>query len=844
MILLKFDKYISMIIFGFILVGGRANSFEFDANMLSDLGAGEVDLSAFSGQDDQISGLYIVDVKVNSQIVIRNQDVEFYHENNNSQVCFSRQLIEKLPLKNSVAKTLLSRMNHSTDLASCFDFQSLDNSVDVEFYSENQILEITIPQVFLMPIDPRWVSPSERENGISGVVVDYTHLYTYQKSKGFKSDSTFRSNGVIGANIGALRIRSNYQYSSKTYGGDKFQWNERYAFMDISSLNAKIYAGEIYTRSAIFNSVRIKGISLYSDEAMMPSYLKGYAPQITGVANSNAIVTIMQHGGVISSTQVSAGPFAISDLPSHISGAVDVRVEESSGGIRTYQVDVAQVPFLTRKGDLRYSMNMGKLDPLIYRGYGNQGVKVNDSLFSGDISYGISNNVSFFGGAIFTTNGDYVAINTGVGVNLGILGAFSADLTQSKSRDSIGDEKKGQSYRFNYAKKLGDYTNISLVGYRFSSRNYRSITNHAAIKAQGREGQWELEKNRLTATVSQVLPFIDSSVSLSMTKGSYWNQKSISNYNVGISKTIRSGLLTSSNVLFSVAKNTYSNDRKEVLYSLYLTIPLGSDYSQRVQYSTSYRDQSRDISQQAIYYDDSILGGRGSLGINANSKRDFSGSIDYSLNANYDRGIAFGDINTSVSYSDRHKNISTSLDGSITITKHGIATHEKVSTNSARLIADVGAPGASFNGGNGRGMHTSNIFGLSGINNIPGYTYNTYLIDNDNLPDNIEIQDGVINIALSEGAIGYRSLGAITGEKALSIISLPDGSHPPFGATVYRENGENSEVAMVAGDGLTYLTGLNKHSKFIVKWNSVKSCSFKIDKLDPVSLENITCYMD
>lgn len=841
--LLKFNKYSSLII-SLLVLGNIASSFEFDPKMLSDLGSGEVDLSAFSGIEEQVSGDYVVDVKINGQVLLWNQDVEFYSNNDESEVCFTRQIIEKLPLKEKVITTLLSRSQDSTELASCFDFMGLDESLITEFDSSNQILNLTIPQVFLNPIDSQWVPPREREIGISGAFVDFSHLFIYQRNKHYGPDTSFRSHGVIGANIGVLRLRSSYQYSSGDNGGDKFSWNQRYAFMDLPSLNAKIYAGELYTRSTLFNSVRIKGVSMHSDENMMPAYLKGYAPQITGAANSNAIVTIAQHGAVISSTQVSAGPFAISDLPSHISGTVDVSIEESNGEIRKYQVDIAQVPFLTRQGDVRYSINMGRLDPFSQRAYQSTGRKINDDVFSGDISYGLSSYLSVFGGTLFTTNGNYLAVNAGIGVNLGFLGALSADITQSKSKSPFDEEKKGQSYRFNYAKKLGKYTNISLVGYRFSSRDYRSIDNYISINSSGSRGRLELEKNRLTASISQVLPAIDSNFYFSVTKGSYWNQKSISNYNVGISKTLRSGLFKSSNILFTVNKNTYSNNNKEVLYSLYLTIPLGTDYSKRLQFRTAYSDQSNKLIQNVTYYDNNVLDGNLSLGVNTSNKRDLSGGLDYSLNANYDRGISFGRVNVIANYSEQYTNASASLDGSITITQYGIATHEKVSEDSARLIVDVGAPGVTFGGGYNKGQHQSNIFGLSGINNVTSYVRNTYAVDNDHLPDNVEVPEGVINIALNDGAIGYRSLGAIAGEKALTVISLPDGSHPPFGATVYRENGENSEVGMIAGDGLTYLSGLNKHSKFIVKWNSVKSCSFKIDKLDPVSLENITCYMD
>ena len=64
---------------------------------------------------------------------------------------------------------------------------------------------------------------------------------------------------------------------------------------------------------------------------------------------------------------------------------------------------------------------------------------------------------------------------------------------------------------------------------------------------------------------------------------------------------------------------------------------------------------------------------------------------------------------------------------------------------------------------------------------------------------------------------------------------------PPFGAVVYRENGEDREVAMVADKGLTYLTGVNKHSTYIVRWNSSKSCQLNIGALNVDSREQLTC---
>ncbi|WP_157699308.1 fimbria/pilus outer membrane usher protein, partial [Serratia marcescens] len=47
------------------------------------------------------------------------------------------------------------------------------------------------------------------------------------------------------------------------------------------------------------------------DDNMLPPNLRGYAPEVTGVAKTNAKVTISQQGRVLYETTVAAGPFRI-----------------------------------------------------------------------------------------------------------------------------------------------------------------------------------------------------------------------------------------------------------------------------------------------------------------------------------------------------------------------------------------------------------------------------------------------------------------------------------------------------------------------------------------------------
>lgn len=112
---------------------------------------------------------------------------------------------------------------------------------------------------------------------------------------------------------------------------------------------AKLTLGEIYLNSQVFDSVRFTGANLASDERMLPPNLQGYAPEVHGIARSNAKVTVSQQGRVIYQTTVPAGPFNIQDLHGSVRGTLDVRVEEQDGSVQTFQVNTADIPYLTRR---------------------------------------------------------------------------------------------------------------------------------------------------------------------------------------------------------------------------------------------------------------------------------------------------------------------------------------------------------------------------------------------------------------------------------------------------------------------------------------------------------------
>lgn len=72
-------------------------------------------------------------------------------------------------------------------------------------------------------------------------------------------------------------------------------------------------------------------------------------------------------------------------------------------------------------------------------------------------------------------------------------------------------------------------------------------------------------------------------------------------------------------------------------------------------------------------------------------------------------------------------------------------------------------------------------------------------IDLNKLPEKAEATKSVVQITLTEGAIGYRHFDVVSGEKMMAVFRLADGDFPPFGAEV--KNERQQQLGTVADDG-------------------------------------------
>ncbi|RMO54836.1 hypothetical protein ALQ29_02252 [Pseudomonas marginalis pv. marginalis] len=797
-----------------------AGDIEFNTDVLDLNDRTNIDLSQFARSGFILPGTYSMVVQINTQ-AIAEQSVAFYPPDDDpkgSQACLSPELVEQLGLKTSGAAKL-TWWNGGR----CLDITGLPG-MEVSGDLATSTLNISLPQAYLEYSAINWDPPSRWDEGVPGLLVDYnmTAQSSYQKDE--RNRNNFSGNGTLGANAGPWRLRADWQGRvesgrERSYKDQKLEWSRYYAYRAVPALKARLVVGEDYLYSDLFDSFRFTGASLNSDESQLPPNLRGYAPEVVGVAKTNAKVVISQKGRVLYETLVAAGPFRIQDLRDAVSGTLDVRVEEQDGSVRSFQIDTAGVPYLTRPGQVRYKLATGRPSNLQYGADG-------DFFGTGEFSWGVSNGWSLFGGGM--TDNNYRAVSVGAGRDLLAFGAISLDVTQSRA-ELWNETLSGKSYRLQYSKHFEQYdSQVTFAGYRFSEKNFLSMSEYLDARHYGLNGElssrseltdgWKPiggSKALYTATVNKQFRDLGATVYASYSKQTYWERPATQRWNVSVSRYFSVGSVKN----MSLSLNLYRSQEyshKDNGVALTVSLPLGRSGTLSLDanraagennFSTRYSDRFDERnSYQLSAGDTSASGYLSHIGDQA-------------------------DIDLSVSTQEgNYSSLGVSARGGGTLTPYGGALHRSSSTGGTRLMVDTGGvpdvPVRAY------GTPTrTNAFGKAVISDIGSYQRTAASVDLENLPGNVEATQSVTQLTLTEGAIGYRSLEVIAGEKAMAVLRLQDGSSPPFGATV--KNLKQQDTGIVNDGGNVYLSGIQAGKQMIVSWGGSEQCVLTLPAILP-----------
>ncbi|MEZ2578435.1 fimbria/pilus outer membrane usher protein, partial [Buttiauxella ferragutiae] len=558
---------------------GYALAVDFNTDVLDTEDRGNINLDRFSQAGYIMPGQYQLQITVNGNALSPSASLVTFaepvhqekpknQEKSIPQACLSREIVSLIGLTDASLEKVLWPSRGETE---CADFSQLPG-VEIRPDLSASTLNINIPQAWLEYTDATWLPPSRWDDGIPGVLFDYNANALVTQPQERDQTRNLSVNGTTGANMGPWRLRANYQGQfNDTESGDtsnQFEWNRIYLYRSLTGLKARLTLGENYTTSDIFSSWNYIGASLVSDERMLPPKLRGYAPQVSGIAETNARVVISQQGRILYDTTVPAGAFTIQDLDSSVRGRLDVEVTEQNGQKKKFQVDTAYVPYLTRPGQVRYKVSGGK--PQTYD-HNTEG----PAFVSGEASWGINNQWSLYGGSIVSGH-EYNALAMGVGRDLNEFGTLSTDLTQAMA--SFDDEHRslnGKSLRISYSKRFDDANaDITFAGYRFSENDYMTMQQY--LDARYRNNFSSREKELYTTTINKSFGEEGrTSVGLQLSHQTYWDNVGGSDYyNLSLNRYMDIADFRGISLNLSASRSRYYNKDNDAFF-FRVSVPTG-----------------------------------------------------------------------------------------------------------------------------------------------------------------------------------------------------------------------------------------------------------------------------
>ncbi|RDI98434.1 fimbrial biogenesis outer membrane usher protein [Dyella solisilvae] len=635
----------------------------------------------------------------------------------------------------------------------------------------------------------------------------------------------------LGMNVKGWRLRSQ----------ETGQWDQRAARTrwtninttathDITLWKAQLTIGDGYTQGIVFDTTPFRGITMYSDDRMLPDSQQGYAPVVRGTANTQARVEVRQNGNLLYQATVAPGSFVIDDLyATGYGGDLTVTVFEADGSVRSFLVPYSAVPMLLRPGIGRWSITDGQVH--------NTALRHDKPYFvEGTYQRGINNWMTLYGGVQSTYLNLYHAYLGGAAVNTPV-GAFALDVTRSRTSFQGTESLSGYSTRFSYSKAIqSSGTTFALASYRYSNGNFLSLAD-AVVTQDMLESQQAgrldtvhmmRARERLNVTVSQNFGNRYGQLYFNGSRNSYWNgMPSATTYQLGYSNSYR-------RVNFGITAGRtyttgpmYNGSHYDSQFGINLSVPLGGPSSRRapmLQFSATYDD---------------ALGNNDRVGVTGTFGKD--SQFNYGANASYtdqsgagSRSTASGtlswqgprtNLNAGYSYSGHYQQASISASGGLVAHPGGLTLSPQLDLNGAIGVVEArDAKGARVSSS---GQAKVDARGYAIAANLTPYRLNDVTLDPTGTSNDVELQTTRLQTAPRAGAVVPLKFETSSGRAVLIRVSRVDGEGVPFGAQVLDPEGR--EIGAVGQGGQLFVRGGERGGELTVRWGDEEARQCRVN---------------
>lgn len=708
--------------------------------------------------------------------------------------------------------------------APCVDLPQLMPQYDFDYQPNRLRLLLSVPQAWMRPNARRQVDPSTWQTGATVAFANYNANTRSDWRDGSTSTHTSYVGLRNGVNLGGWRLRNDSNLVTSSYGGTTFISNRTYLQRDIDALQGQMTLGQLFSDGQVFDAVRLRGLSLSIDESMLPYNERGYTPVVRGIADTNATVEIRQNGYLLSSTQVSPGPFLIDDLfPSGSNGELEVTIIESGGRRRVTHQPFGALPMMVRAGNLRYHAALGWYDS----SYAGQD---SPQVIAGTVAWGARENLTTFGG--LQASSGFQAINLGAAVNT-FWGALSSDLTHSRSQVRSASQQ-GQSLRLLYNKTFTrTNTNFTLAGYRYSSDGYRTLQNHidesSVDPSSGSTAGGYLGARMRTSfniSVYQRLGERLGSLYLSANDQTYWNLE-------GNRRTLQTGY---SNVLGPLTYNFSVSHTSDMTVSSASAAIFRTGSDTRAMLTLSAPLGAGRLAPTATGFVTGGNRGGSSVGTGVNGILPGGHDLYYSAYVTKDRGISgsaslsgrlpVAYVSASAGQGKGYRNAS--------VTANGVAVLHAGGLNFGHSVGEtfglVHIPDTQHVGLQGGGSTGSNGYGI--VPYLAPYSRNQVSVDTRKTNSDIEIEQTTMEVVPRRGAVPVVAFKGATGRRIQFELVASNGAPLPLAASVEDGDGRQLGITDVRGRAMLFLQ--QDSGVLHTKWGkNVCVADYVLPKRDP-----------
>jgi outer membrane usher protein len=793
-----------------------------------------VDVSRFMKENPISPGVYD-DVKV---IVNGNNQgkhsirFELAEGESTAEPCFKLTELESIGLRIESDKIDLP-VNEKVALADqCYTLKTLIKDSRVSYNAGDFELSLTVPQFNVVQHPRGYIDPSLWESGGAVGFLDYSsNIYsTFNGGNSGAASNTYNSNiGVsAGMNVGEWRFRKRFNSNWSNNSSMKTQNLYGYAATDITTLKSQLLLGDTNSQGRVFDSYALRGVTLTSDDRMLPEAIRSYSPIIRGVAETNARVTVTQLGKIVYETVVTPGAFELTDIGSMTYGGdLQMTITESDGRTRIQRIPFSAPPMLLYQGVSRFDLSAGQLNDNM--------IDSNPTIVQGAYHYGLGNNYTVYGGAQVAEK--YRSVAVGNAFNTPI-GGISMDVTHAKSELAGDKTSSGNSYKVDYSKYVGETdTNLTLAAYRYSSSGYYTFREASMDYYGNSNGSGEIDyrtRNRLSLDLSQRVAN-NMSVNLNSSLYSYWgSQEPSQQYSVSFNHSLSAfsysltALRTKNGRSNSI--DTDNNKEYENSYLLSVNVPIGSKGNSKPLFNSLYSVVSHDDAGNT-QLQANASGSQGSqnelsYGVGTlYSNRSGSSSSSQTVNGNMSYRSPVGQLGVTGSVNNSSsKQLSLSASGSLVAHQGGLTAGPRLGDAPFAIINAEGATGARVFNGQGAKVDRNGYAILPGLT---PYRENTVAIDYKDLPSSVDIMENHKVVIPRAGAMIPVNMTTMTGAAMMLVVRDENKEFLPIGTDLVDASGMSQSI--VGQGGMAFIRGWDPTQPLTATLNGGDTCHIQSD---------------